>query len=415
MSELINNREHRRDKLKGIILALHAGGDPEELRKDFKTLLDQVGAEEIMSLEQSLIEDGSLTVEDITKLCDVHVAVFRETLENTPEQPEPSHGHPLEAFGAETRAVKELVEQLRTVVEDIAAQEEGADIAEALGRWQQVHAELMKVDEHYGNKENLLFPYLERHGVSGPSSVMWAIHDEIRAGLKSVSALMLHLGPKATGQLAKAIKDQVLPVYEKVAEMVFKEENILYPTCREVFTAEDWTTIAGDMGIAMGAAAAEPVGEPVEEPEPAVAREVDGEQTIHFETGSFTVTELEAMLNTLPVDITFVGADDTVRYFSNSSERIFQRTKAVLGRDVHNCHPPKSIHVVNRIVEDFKSGARDHADFWIQSRGMFVYIRYFAVRSPEGEYLGTLEVTQNVQPMRELEGEKRILDDLPVS
>ena len=412
MSELINNSEHRREQLKGIILALHEGNDAAELRRQFKTLLDQVGAEEIMALEQSLIEAGSLTVEDITKLCDVHVAVFRETLEQqAPVQAERSHSHPIELFGAKSRAVKELVDELRRVVEEIAGREEGADIEDALDRWQQGHAKLMEVDEHYSLKENLLFPYLEQHGVSGPSSVMWAIHDEIRAGLKKVSALLLHQGATASGRLATAIREQVLPVYDQVAEMVFKEENILYPTCREVFTEEEWATIAGDLGIAMDATAADAE----ETPEPALTETVDGEQKIQFETGSFTVRELEALLNTLPFDITFVGADDTLRYFSNGKERIFQRTQAVLGRDVHNCHPPKSIHVVNRIVEDFKSGARDHADFWIQSRGMFIYIRYFAVRSPEGEYLGILEVTQNVQPIRELEGEKRILDDLPVS
>lgn len=413
MSELINNREHRRERLKKIILDLHAGGDPVQLRNEFKALLDQVGPEEIMALEQSLIDEEGVTVEEITKLCDVHVAVFRDSLEQqTTATSEAAHGRPMDAFATESHAVKELVEKLRPVVERIAAQEEGADISADLDTWKNGHARLMKLDEHYGRKENMLFPYLERHGVSGPSSVMWAIHDEIRAGLKGVSAILLHQGNGASSKLRQAIADQVLPVYEQVAEMVFKEENILYPTCREVFTDEEWATIAGDMGLAVDTVV-QP--EPATEPESVRDLAAGGEQTIRFETGSFTLTELEAMLNTLPVDITFVGKDDTVRYFSNSSERIFERTKAVLGRDVHNCHPPKSLHVVNRIVEDFKSGARDHADFWIQSRGMFVYIRYFAVRSPEGEYLGTLEVTQNVQPMRDLEGEKRILDDLPVS
>ncbi len=133
--------------------------------------------------------------------------------------------------------------------------------------------------------------------------------------------------------------------------------------------------------------------------------------SIRLETGVFTGKELEAMLNSLPVDITFVDKDDIVKYFSQGKERIFARTKSVIGRNVSNCHPPASVHIVEKIVEDFKSGKKDHEDFWIQRGDMFILIRYFAVRSPEGEYLGTVEFSQNIQPLRELTGEKRLLEE----
>jgi PAS domain S-box-containing protein len=130
---------------------------------------------------------------------------------------------------------------------------------------------------------------------------------------------------------------------------------------------------------------------------------------ISFETGSFSREEIEAVFETLPVDITFVDKDDRVRYFSKSKERIFVRMKAIIGRKVQQCHPEKSVHLVNQILDDFKSGRRDVADFWIDFRGRFVYIRYFPVRNANGDYLGCLEVTQDITDLRSLEGEKRLL------
>jgi len=130
---------------------------------------------------------------------------------------------------------------------------------------------------------------------------------------------------------------------------------------------------------------------------------------IHLETGILSVKQLELMLNHLPVDITFIDKDDVVRYFSHGKERIFARTKAVIGRTVQNCHPPKSVHVVEKLLEEFKSGEKDCEDFWIKFKDKYVYIRYFAVRNEQNEYIGTLEFTQNIQPIQAIDGEKRIL------
>ena len=130
---------------------------------------------------------------------------------------------------------------------------------------------------------------------------------------------------------------------------------------------------------------------------------------INFETGSFAPEVLEALLNTLPIDITYVDKDDVVRYFSQSKDRIFVRTKAVIGRTVQQCHPQKSVHVVNQLLEDFKAGKRDEAAFWINMNNRLIYIRYFPIRSKTGEYLGCLEVTQDVADIQKLEGEKRLL------
>ena len=130
---------------------------------------------------------------------------------------------------------------------------------------------------------------------------------------------------------------------------------------------------------------------------------------VKLETGIFKVEELEAMLNTLPFDITFVDKNDVVKYFSQGKERIFARTKAIIGRNVENCHPPASVHVVEKIVEDLKAGVKDHEDFWIKMGDVYALIRYFAVRDAEGNYLGTVEVTQNIKPIQDIEGEKRLM------
>jgi len=130
---------------------------------------------------------------------------------------------------------------------------------------------------------------------------------------------------------------------------------------------------------------------------------------IVFEIGSMSKEELETLLNTLPVDITFVDKEDTVQYFSQSKERIFPRTKAVIGRKVQQCHPQESLHVVNKILEDFKNNKRDIAEFWINLNNRLIYIRYFPVRNKSGDYLGCLEVTQDITDIKKIEGEKRLL------
>ena len=140
-----------------------------------------------------------------------------------------------------------------------------------------------------------------------------------------------------------------------------------------------------------------------------VSKEDDKNRIISFETGSFSKEELETLLNTLPVDITFVDKEDTVQYFSQSKERIFPRTKAVIGRKVQQCHPQESLHVVNKILEDFKNNKRDIAEFWINLNNRLIYIRYFPVRNKSGDYLGCLEVTQDITDIKKIEGEKRLL------
>jgi PAS domain S-box-containing protein len=202
---------------------------------------------------------------------------------------------------------------------------------------------------------------------------------------------------------------------EEVDGMIFKEEKILFPTSLEKLNVQDWVEILKETENVGYGFIAKPKETSllIEELKRAVLEEPQAkEEAISFPTGEVKLEELLGIFNTLPVDITFIDKDDTVKFFSEGPNRIFLRTKSIIGRKVQNCHPPKSVHVVERILESFKEGKRDAVDFWINYKGKFVYIRYFAIRDRNRNYLGTLEVSQDVSNIRELEGEKRLLDEI---
>ncbi len=404
MSELINNRQQRRETLKQIIRDIHQDHDPRELKERFKQLISGVGASEIAKLEQELISEG-LPEQEIKRLCDVHVSVFKEGLEHQ-VHPEGIPGHPVQTFKQENRALERVVQEVRPILEGLKSQ---AAAAGMLSEWREKHQALLQVERHYSRKENILFPYLEKHGITGPPAVMWGIHDDIRDELKKVSSF-LERHDVSPGELAGFISRTALPVLTAMEEMIYKEENILFPMCLETLSEAEWGEIL---------AQSDEIGYCLIQPErgwtsgaAAMARPAPDTGNLKFLTGLLGPEEIGLIFNHLPVDITFVGKDDKVKYFSASKDRIFPRTPAIIGRAVQNCHPPDSVHVVNKILDDFRAGRRDTADFWLSMGGKFVYIRYLALRSESGEYMGTLEVTQDISTIKDLHGEKRILDSI---
>jgi DUF438 domain-containing protein len=272
---------------------------------------------------------------------------------------------------------------------------------------------LGQIDKHYGRKENLVFPFMEKYGITAPPKVMWGVDDEIRSAIKEARKLIAEDDSSPDQVIQKANEAAT-----KVTEMIFKEENILFPMVLETFTGEEWVKIAGESGeigycLTQPQGTWKPVNIDVEQKVQAEGqRPSDG--YLRFETGILTLEEIGQMLNTLPVDVTFVDKDGIVKYFSQGKERIFPRPKTVIGRNVSNCHPPASVHIVEKILEDFQAGRKDHEDFWIKMGSRYVYIRYFAVRNEKGDYLGTMEVTQDIKPVQEISGEKRLLSDVLV-
>ena len=407
MSEYINNRTKRQGILKGLIRQLQEGKTVYEVKGEFAALLEDVGAGEIAEIEQALIDEG-LPEMEVKRLCDVHVAVFRESLDQQ-AKPETVPGHPVYTFLAENGAALRVLDALG---EALAAAKDGPD-SEQLERAHERLRELQAYEKHYLRKENLLFPYLEKRGFSGPSSVMWAIHDDVRAGWKALADL-LSAGPGDDVDGFRVRVDEIFePLGTAIREMFYKEQNILYPTALEKLNEEEWLAIR-TQERELGYCYVEPGDQwrpatvsPDIVSEPGEGLGTSGE-LLHLDTGTLTPREVNQLLVHLPIDITYVDKEDRVRFFSQTKERIFPRSPAIIGRRVQKCHPPASIDRVQRIVDDFRASRRDEAEFWIQMQGKFIHIRYFAVRDEQGAYQGTVEVTQDIAAIRALEGERRL-------
>lgn len=408
MSELINNREYRRETLRKLIMRLHDGEPLEAVRKDFNTLLKGISTAEIVELENSLVAEG-VPVEEIQRLCDIHAAILGSSVEEIHNYKKlmEEEGHPVEIFKKENRGIEAFIENsLRPAMENFrkdGSEENAEKLLRAVSR-------LMEIDKHYNRKENLLFPYMEKYGITTPPKVMWGVDDEIRAEIKEAADDLRNR------RNMPDILNKIENVIAKIKDMIFKEENILFPMVSEVFTEDEWLTIyreSKEIGFCFidDVEQWKPERVDLEKEEQKKGEKEAEDGYIRFETGILEIEELSAMLDTLPIDITFVDRNDTVKYFSQSKDRIFARTKAVIGRKVQNCHPPASVHVVEKIVEDLKSGKKDHEDFWIRMGPRYVLIRYYAVRDEKGKFLGVLEVTQDIKPIQEITGEKRLISD----
>ena len=407
MSELINNSQSRKDKLKSLILKLHNGETQESVRNELLLSLSQIPYGEVVEVEQELIAEG-LPEEEILDLCDAHSSVLEGRVDLSALKPVPD-GHPVDVFRKENEEIRNVTNAIFALISDIL-HSSSESVREQVIKLRGLYNNLYDVDKHYQRKEYLLFPYLEKLEITGPPKVMWGKHDEIRELIKG-SIEVLQVDSLTREELEAAAEMVLKPAARSAQEMITKEEEILFPMALDTLNESDWYEISRQ-SIEIGFCLYDP---PVDwRPEWVAEQSINESQKsgshIQLPSGSFSAEELLAILNTLPVDMTFVDKDDKVKYFSQGAERIFQRNRAILNRDVRHCHPPASAHIVDKIIEDFKSGRENRAPFWINMGGKkMIHIEYFALRNEKGEYLGTLEVSQNVQPYRDLEDEQRIL------
>jgi len=360
----------------------------------------------VVEAEQELISEG-LPPQEVLKLCDIHSQALKGVVDQTGAK-EPPPGHPVHTFQQENRMLAQELENLRDLMTQIEKSPDETDVSHLWIKIHQHFNNLSDVDKHYRRKENLLFPFLEKYGITGPPTVMWGKDDETRKKLSEAIKALSATQTISAGE-AKTVIDLVLkPAVDAIDEMIYKEEKILFPMCMDTLKEREWYEIYQQ---------SDEIGYCLYDPEDRWAPEgaqtsLQGKQEndkIQLPTGSFTLEELTALFKTLPVDITFVDKNDEVRFFSNSDERVFDRNRAILGRKVQMCHPPSSVHMVQKILDDFRSGRQDRAAFWIQLHGKFIHIEYFALRNEQGGYLGTLEVTQDLTQLRKLEGERRLL------
>jgi len=407
MSELIQDRRKRKDLLKHMIEQLHAGEAPDAVRPQLVRLLGKIPYDEVVEVEQELI-DGGMPSEEILKLCDVHTEALQGTLDSGEEVTLPE-GHPVQIMQAENQALGWEVDALAKIFVRVGELAEGDDATDLMHDIRVRFNALMDVEKHYLRKEHLLFPFLEKHGITGPPTVMWGKHDETRE-LLAAAIESLEAAGSVTASEALGVIDLVLrPTVESVAGMIDKEEQILLPMSLDTLTEGEWYEVAeGSDEIGYCLAAPEQSWRP--EGVTAPAETSSEESRLRLPTGMFSTAQLEAVLNSIPFDITFIDAQDTVRYFSHGRERIFARTKAILGRKVQYCHPPKSVDMVQKILDDFHEGREDHAQFWIEMGGRFICIEYFALHDDKGVFLGTLEVSQDLTAKRALKGQQRLLN-----
>ena len=391
----------RVEQLKSFLKRLGTGEELGAVREDFVSQFAHVEASEIMKAEQGLMREGTPLAE-VQQLCDLHSALFHGStiheqmdaehakVEAVLEAQEKSQsvvtlvetvGHPLNRLTEENKALDTLIEATKVKVVSKTATVDDVN-------------EVRQVSIHYAKKGDLLYPHLKvAYDISGPSLVMWTVDGDIRDGF---------------GRLARAesIDDAWYEEFDglltRAQEMIYKEQNILFPICAENFSAEEWYQIYKDteqyeeiFGIERVAWAE------AESALAAKAAPTSGDSnTIALIGGSLTLEQLDAMLNTMPMEITFVDHVDINRYF-NDGEKVFKRPTTAIGRDVFSCHPPKVEPIVRGIIESFRNGERDNVAVWLEKVGRPFYVNYMAVRDQNNNYLGTLELVQDMQFAKE--------------
>ncbi|MDY6333530.1 MAG: DUF438 domain-containing protein [Lachnospiraceae bacterium] len=450
-----NRDEERQELLRSYVERLSAGEDLEQVRKDFVANFKDVDASEIMKAEQALMQAG-VSYQKVQKLCDVHSALFhgatseekiavstaaerqapgmgrnmRELAKSQLQKLAAVPGHPLSVFMKEDDAIEAEAGRVKELLEKAVPGETSMDAAKKEFRV------LRAVSLHYAAKGDLIYPLLKsKHDVSGPSDVMWGVDDEIRAEIRNLSG--------GTGAVLtdEQWKDRALKLITRVQEMIYKERNILYPICIQNLTRAEWVQMAMDLQDyepclierqplwklaenapvwkdspewrkTQSALTDREMEQPGQEAAPQTEQKLElqaqaaggapEDDEVVFPSGHLTKSQLTAMLDTIPGEISFIDADDINRYFNRGEgPKAFKRPLQALDREVYYCHPPKVEEMVRMIITSFKEGKRDSVDVWTEKNGHTYLVRYMAVRDKQGAFVGSMEYVQNMDAAKE--------------
>jgi DUF438 domain-containing protein len=438
MSEYISNSDPVTRDLTEVARAILTGRKAKENITLHRDIIDNVTPFQAMVVLDRLITEGA-SVAEVKAGTGKILNIFHRSL-SAFEWKKPGEGHFIHYLMLENREVEKRIVKLRELTKRYF-NGTGEDENHLLSGMLDVITDLKPYELHYLKKENILFPFIEK---AFPAyrclKIMWSFHDDFRQSLKSLREILSHPSPAK-----ELLNREVGKLFFTVLPVIFREEQIVYPVALRALPEEAWQEMISQAaeeewcyinppvkGSGAGTAAGHIAGstgvtgtgtfEPSAETDPGNRAFESSRGTDHgtrasessagtdLGTGSLTAAQITLMLDRLPVDITYVDENDEVRYFSGTKERIFPRSKAIIGRKVQNCHPPESVHVVEDILKAFRERRKDHADFWIEMRGRFIHIRYFALYDGGGAYRGTIEVSQDVTGIRELEGENRLLD-----
>lgn len=357
--------EDRKKMLKEIIKQLHSGVPPQEVKERFRQVLEGITSEEIAKIENELVKEG-MPREEIQKLCDVHLAVFKEQLEK--QKMEIPIWHPVNILMEEHKIMQQLAEKLMAVTNKILKVTDASYVGDEIHHLEHMSRDFTDSEKHYLREENVLFPILEKHGVTEPPAIMWIEHNQIREKKKQLSNLVGNYNTAGFQEFKNKLAEVTEALNSILPSHFYKENNILFPTALKIVTEQEWNDARrefDEIGYCCFTPPQLRVGpNSIESGKKEIEKTPTLEGVLQFETGSLSKDEIEAILNSLPVDISFIDAEDAVKYFNKADKRIFVRTKAVIGRKVQLCHPQKSVHIVNKILEAFKKGEKDSAEFW---------------------------------------------------
>ena len=385
--------EERQEILKNLMLRLHAGEDKEVIQEEFNEVFDEISPYEIQLMERNLMSEG-ITFAEIMSLCNVHANLMGSKVNTQTsvadfEQP----GHPVHVMKMENLAIRGALDRVERLLVNYL---ETKDSTIEKGLRRQISL-LDQFENHYQRKEYAMFPIMEKKGITAPPRVMWGVHDQIRDLYRDFKKA-LNDGKESTLEEFQIARDEML-------EMIQKEENILIPMVEQVFHVDDWETIASQ-SPEYGYCIVKPEKEwavkksfsPVKE-----ETQVESEGDIPLSTGSLSLKELNLILNLLPMELSFVDAQNIVKYYNegNGEEKIFKRTPSAIGRDVILCHPPRVHETVQTIFEQLKSKQKEKEEMWFKTEDKMVHVTYHAVWDEEGKYMGCLEYVQDIKPLVE--------------
>lgn len=380
----------RQEKLKELMLRLHQGEKEEIIQEEFNQYFDSISPYEIQVMERNLMQEG-ITYEEIMRLCKIHASLMSAKVESGEGMPDfEKEGHPVMVLKKENLALRGAIDRIERLLQAYVSSKD-EELLKGLKR--QISL-LDQFENHYLRKEYALFPIMETKGITAPPKVMWGVHDEIREIYKNFK--------QAFDEQADDVMEQFLVAKEELLEMIFKEENILIPMVAQAFHVDDWEKMAQDTPQ-YGYCIVTPEAEwKVEKKSSTVQSKEEIQETgdIPLSTGSLSLEQLDLLLNLLPMELSFVDKDNIVKYYNegNGEEKIFKRTKSAIGRDVINCHPPKSHAIVKQLFEQLKSGQKEKEEMWFKKEDKMIHVTYHAVRNTQGEYMGVLEYVQNIAP-----------------
>lgn len=302
-------------------------------------------------------------------------------------------GHPILTYLEENRHLKSLLSQFSET-------SFVNDFEQAYNLFNQI----ARVEIRYTRKENQLFPYLEKKEWFGPSQGMWRFHDENRKLIKEVREKIERKDFSNIDQVSRQMSDEIF-------RMTQVEELRLFPIALDLLSPEDWVEMkTGEAEIGwmhQNNHSADTLPTTTESP---IVPPLVSDGFLKLSEGKMTLEQINLLFQIMPFDLTFVDENDRVAFYNRGEERVFPRSAGVIGREVRFCHPPKSVDTVLKILDEFKAGRKDVAEFWINFRGKVIQIRYFAVRDKDKKYRGVIEVSQDVTLIKKIEGEKRLLD-----